>query len=242
MSGRGGGPHEPEGSSILVVEDDFRTADTIALYLRHAGFRVAVAHDGKAGLERATREPFDLVVLDRMLPGVEGDRICERIRSSSTVPVIMVTARVGERERLEGFDLGADDYVVKPFSPRELVARVRAVLRRVALGRERARGVVRAGSITLDPETHEAWRGPRRLELSPTEFRLLHALAAAPGRIFSRRELVDRALPGHDVTERTVDAHVKNLRRKLDPDRERPSRIRTVTGRGYQLLREAPDA
>ena len=234
---------EERSAAILVVEDDFRTADTVALYLRHAGFQVAVAHDGEVGLERALRESFDLVVLDRMLPGVDGDRICARIRSSSAVPIIMVTARVGERERLEGFDLGADDYLVKPFSPRELVARVRAILRRAELRAERDRGVVRAGSLSLDPEAAEAWDGGRRLDLSPTEFRLLQTLAAAPGRVFSRRELIDRALPGEgSATERTVDAHVKNLRRKLDPPDATRSRIRTVLGRGYQLPRDDPRA
>lgn len=227
-------------ATILLVEDDPGTADTVALYLRHDGHRVDVVRDGAVALERARQATFDLLVLDRMLPGVDGDAICREVRTRSDAPILVLSALAEERDRLEGFELGADDYVVKPFSPREVVARVRALLRRAPPG-ETATRVVRAGRIALDAERAEAWIGPRRLDLSPTEFRLLEAFVGAPGRVFSRDELVDRAVTGgDDVDPRVVDAHVKNLRRKLDPDRRGPSLIRTVFGRGYALEREVP--
>lgn len=230
-------------ASILVVEDDPGTADTVALYLRHEGHRVEVARDGRTGLDRARQVGFDLLIVDRMLPGLDGDALCREIRGESDVPVIMLTARTEERDRLEGFDLGADDYVSKPFSPRELIARVRVLLRRAEKQRARRRGVLTVGSLTIDPEGGAAFRASRALALSPTELRLLATLAAAPGRVFSRRELLDRAVAGaHDVDERVVDAHVKNLRRKLDPERGGPSLVETVFGRGYKLVRDiGPD-
>lgn len=230
-------------ASILVVEDDPGTADTVALYLRHEGHRVEVARDGRTGLDRALQVDFDLLIVDRMLPGLDGDALCRRVRRTSDVPVIMLTARTEERDRLEGFDLGADDYVSKPFSPRELMARVRVLLRRAQTQRARRRGVLTVGPLTIDPEAGAAFRGSRDLALSPTELRLLATLAAAPGRVFSRRELLERAVEGaREVDERVVDAHVKNLRRKLDPERSGPSLVDTVFGRGYKLVRGAgPD-
>jgi DNA-binding response OmpR family regulator len=243
----------PPGSSILFVEDDVKTADTLALYLRHDGHVVTVARDGAEGLERATRERYDLVILDRMLPAIEGVEVCARIRERSDVPVIVLTAVAGERDRLDGFAAGADDYVVKPFSPRELVARVRAVLRRAEAGAERRAGVLRLGALTLDDAGHAAALAGDALPLSPTEYRLLRALAGAPGRVFSRRELVERALlPGSGAEERVIDSHVKNLRQKLaratgpppPPTRGArlaPPRIRTVFGVGYKLVDPARD-
>jgi len=225
--------------SVLVVEDDFKTADTVALYLRHGGFRVAVARDGVHGLDLATQEPFDLVVLDRMLPGLDGVELCRRLRARSEVPVIMLTALVEEEDRLEGFRAGVDDYVSKPFSPRELLARAEAVLRRVGIQRGHRRGTVRVGRLAIDPEGHGAWFGERPLDLSPTEFRLLLTLASAPGKVFERQELADRALPeGGTADLRTVDAHIKNLRRKLDTEGQ-PSCIATVFSIGYRLSAEA---
>jgi len=225
--------------TALVIEDDYKTADTVSLYLRHGGFRVTVAHDGSRGLELATRESFDLVVLDRMLPGVDGVELCRRLRRDSNAPVIMLTAMVEEEDRLEGFQAGVDDYVTKPFSPRELLARAEAVLRRTGLREGHRRSLIRVGRLALDPAGHTAWLGERELELSPTEFRLLQAMAAAPGKVFERQELADRALPEGGAPDlRTVDAHIKNLRRKLD-SADGPSCIVTVFGIGYRLSAEA---
>ena len=223
----------PPRASILLVEDDVKTADTVALYLRHGGHRVAVERDGVGGLERVTTEVFDLVVLDRMLPRLDGGEVLKRMRRVTDVPVILLTAMAGERDRLDGFRAGADDYVTKPFSPRELVARVDAMLRRTGVSGRRGR-VVQVGQLRLDPEAHWARVGPELLDLSPTEFRLLRCLAEAHHRTFTRAELVDRALSG-DPDDRVVDSHVKNLRRKLSAVGADPGWIRTVFGRGYQL-------
>jgi DNA-binding response OmpR family regulator len=225
-------------ASILVVEDDAKTADTVALYLRHGGHRVTVERDGAEGLRRARNEPFDLVVLDRMLPGLEGGEILLRLRRVSDVPVILLTAMAGERDRLDGFRAGADDYVVKPFSPRELVARVDATLRRTGVS-GRVSHAVQVGSLLVDPDAHVARIGDAELDLSPTEFRLLLRLAEAPNRTFSRRELVDRVLEG-PADERVVDSHVKNVRRKIGGVGADPRWIRTVFGRGYKLAVPEP--
>lgn len=225
----------PAPASILVVEDEIKTADTVALYLRHGGHRVTVVRDGAEALRRATDEPWDLLILDRMLPGLEGSELLRRLREASDLPVILLTAMSGELDRLEGFRAGADDYVVKPFSPRELVARVEALLRRVGVSGRTSRGI-RVGPLSIDPESHDVRVGARALDLSPTEFRLLHCLAEAPNRTFSRSELVERALEG-SAEERVVDSHVKNLRRKLEGIGADPGWIATVFGRGYKLRR-----
>lgn len=222
-------------ASILVVEDEFKTADTVALYLRHGGHRVTVLRDGAEALRRAMDEPWDLLVVDRMLPGLEGTELLGRLREVSDVPVILLTAMSGELDRLDGFRAGADDYVVKPFSPRELVARVDALLRRTGVGARTPRGI-RFGPLVVDPEAHTARIGEAALELSPTEFRLLLRLAEAPNRTFSRAELVDRVLEG-PAEERVIDSHVKNLRRKLQGAGAEPGWIATVFGRGYKLAR-----
>ena len=227
---------------ILVVEDDRKTADTVALYLRHEGFEVTLTANGSEGARLGAELPFDLCVLDRMLPGADGLTICRAIRERSSVPVIMLTAMVSEEERLQGFAAGVDDYVTKPFSPRELMARVRAVLRRTHLQREARVGIVRVGGLILDHERREARLHDRTLDMSPTEFRLLYVLAKSAGRVFTRDELAERALPeGSEATARTIDAHVKNLRRKLDGEdaSERASHIDTVFGVGYRLNAEA---
>jgi len=219
---------------ILVVEDDAKAAGLIRLYLEHAGYPVETAGDGRAALERARREPVPrLIVLDIMLPHVDGFEVCRRLRAESDVPIILVTARVEEDDRLAGLDLGADDYVSKPFSPRELVARVRAVLRRTPSEEPQGPPIERAG-VRLDPGSHQVRVNGEQVDLTPREFRLLHALMRAPGRAFARQELVERAL-GHDFAglDRTIDAHVKNLRRKLgagDTDW-----IETVPGVGYRF-------
>lgn len=224
------------GASVLVVEDDRKTADTIALYLRHEGFSVTVASDGIEGRHRAGSEAYDLIVVDRMLPGVDGIEVCRHLRTVADTPVIMLTALIEEQERLEGFAVGVDDYVAKPFSPRELVARAHAVLRRAGAQRARREGSVRVGVLLLAGATREAWLGERALGLSPTEFRILWTLAAAPGRVLTRDDLAERALRGGSETDpRTVDVHIKNLRRKLGGETAAETYIETVFALGYRL-------
>jgi DNA-binding response OmpR family regulator len=237
------------GRSILVVEDDRKTSALVRLYLENAGFEVAAAFDGRQALAAARARRPDLVVLDVMLPQVDGLAVCRTLRAESAVPVILLTARSTERDKLDGLDLGADDYVTKPFSPRELVARVRAVLRRSA-PRERldGPGELRFRDFAIDLARREVSAAGRPVSLSPTEFRLLEVLARSPGRAFTRAELVERAFGwDYDGMERTVDAHVKNLRRKLGPrgprgsgeDRPEPgSWIETVYGVGYRFAGE----
>ena len=223
---------------ILVVDDDAKTVASVRLYLEHAGCEVVSAADGREALVRAEAAPKpDLIVLDLMLPGLDGFEVCRRLREISDVPIIMLTARSTEEDRLEGLDLGADDYVIKPFSPRELAARVRAVLRRVPGGAEGP--PVRVGDLVVDAARHEVTRAGASIELTPREFRLLEALARAPGRAFSRAELLDRAFGADsEALDRTIDAHVVNLRRKLEADRQGPPLIETVFGVGYRLRRD----
>jgi DNA-binding response OmpR family regulator len=215
-------------SRILVVEDDPRTSASVALYLRHAGYDVDVAASGPEALERAAATAPDLLVLDVMLPGLDGIDVCRALRARSNVAIIMLTARTVEEDRLRGLEAGADDYVTKPFSPRELVARVGAVLRRAKPSRQ----PLRIGDVEIDPELREVRRGGRTV----TEFKLLDVLISVPGRAFTREELAERAFGhDHDALERTIDAHIMNLRRKLERDRARPSVIVTVFGTGYRL-------
>jgi DNA-binding response OmpR family regulator len=223
-------------SRILVVDDDPKTVSSLRLYLEHAGFDVLVASDGRQALARArSSPPPDLVVLDLMLPHVDGLTVCRTLRGESDVPIIMLTARTTEEDRLEGLDLGADDYVPKPFSPRELVARVRAVLRRTPSGTLDARPI-RVGRLTIDPARREVKVGAKPVDLTPREFRLLEVFARAPGRAFTREELVERAFgPDYEALDRTIDAHVMNLRRKIEPDPTDPIYIQTVFGIGYRF-------
>jgi DNA-binding response OmpR family regulator len=228
------GSQSPTGARVLVVEDDRRIAEVISLYLRHAGHRVFTEHDGSAALARIATERFDLLVLDRMLPGVDGLEICRAVRAASGAMVMIVSARTLEEERLEGFDVGADDYVTKPFSPRELVARVAALLRRAPLD---AGDTIVAGDLVIDRASRRITAAGRELECTPSEFALFEALAAKPGRVWSRAALLDRMSGGDgDALERTVDVHVRNARRKLaalDPHPQ--ARIETVLGAGYRL-------
>ncbi len=216
---------------ILIVEDEPKLAALLADYLRAAGYETACLADGLAVAPSVRAHPPDLVLLDLMLPGRDGLDVCRELRTFSQVPVVMVTARVEEIDRLLGLELGADDYVCKPFSPREVVARVRAVLRRAH--RPPADGVP---GLVIDDDGYRAIYDGHALDLTPVEFRLLRALAAHPGRVFSRDQLLDHLYPDHRVvTDRTVDSHVKNLRRKLEqvrPDREL---IRSIYGVGYKL-------
>jgi DNA-binding response OmpR family regulator len=228
---------------ILVVEDDPKTLDSVRLYLEHAGFEVIPAIDGRTALQLATAVPApDLLVLDRMLPHVDGLTICRTVRERSDVPIILLTARTTEEDRLEGLDEGADDYISKPFSPRELVARVRAVLRRFPAG-ARERPAIAIAGLSIDPARHEVRVRGGIVALTPREFLLLETLARAPGRAFTREDLATRAF-GHEygALERTIDAHVLNLRRKIERDPARPKLICTVFGVGYRFTDVRADA
>jgi DNA-binding response OmpR family regulator len=224
---------------VLVVEDEPEIADAVRQYLEKDGYAVAVAGDGERALAEFARLRPDLVLLDLMLPGVDGWEVARRIRQQATTPIIMLTARSAEVDKLLGLELGADDYITKPFSPREVVARVRAVLRR-ARGAEPAAEVLRIHDLEIDPLRLEVRRGGVSVSLTPTEFKLLHVLARHPGRVFTRMQLIDQvqgyAFEGY---ERTVDAHIKNLRRKLEPDPRRPRYVLTVHGVGYRFADEA---
>jgi DNA-binding response OmpR family regulator len=218
---------------ILVVDDDVKTVAAVRLYLEHGGYAVDVASDGPTALQKArAAPPPDLVVLDRMLPGLDGLAICRTLRRESRLPVILLTARTTEADRLEGLDVGADDYVSKPFSPRELVARVRAVLRRTRAEDEADAPPIEAGLLRIVPARREVSVGGEPVDLTPREFALAAALARRPGRVFTRQELRERAFgPDSDALDRTVDAHVMNLRRKLGD----AVRVETVFGVGYKL-------
>jgi len=220
---------------ILVVDDEKKIVSLVRAYLEREGYAVLAAGDGRSALELARHDRPDLMVLDLMLPEIDGLEVCRQLRRESNVPIIMLTARDEESDKLVGLELGADDYVTKPFSPRELMARIRAVLRRVAAPVEEDR--VTLGGLVIDARSHEAcWRGAA-LRLTRTEFALLEVMARQPGRAFTRLQLLD-AVQGaaYEGYERTIDAHVKNLRRKLEPClREGECRITTVYGVGYKL-------
>jgi len=222
------------GKRVLVVDDDAKTVELVKLYLKRDGYRVLTACDGIEALRLAREGHPDLIVLDLMLPGIDGLEICRTLRTESDVPVIMLTAKTTDQDKLVGLDLGADDYITKPFSPRELAARVRAVLRR--LPGERGPAEIKHGELTVNFLKHEAFLEGKPLNLTTVEFKLLAALIKEPGRVFSRAQLIENAL-GHDFEgfDRTVDVHVLNLRRKLEPDPSHPEYIKTVYGAGYKL-------
>ena len=221
--------------TVLVVEDELKIARLVRDYLHQAGFAVLEAADGASALSLARSEKPDMVVLDLGLPEMDGLDVTRRLRATSSVPIIMLTARSEESDRIVGLELGADDYIVKPFSPKELVARIRAVLRRAdaTLG---GGEVVRAGPLTIDLPKMRVTVGEDEVELTATEFQVLVTLARHPGRIYTRAQLLD-ALHGvsFESYERSVDAHIKNLRRKLEPDSRRPQLILTVYGVGYKF-------
>jgi len=224
--------------TILVVDDEPKIVRLARDYLEHAGFSVLSAHDGKAALAVARFDKPDLIVLDLGLPEMDGLDVTRALRKNSNVPIIMLTARAEEADKLIGLELGADDYITKPFSPKELVARVRAVFRRIdaaGAGRE----TIRAADLTLDVPRLRATVGDHDVELTPTEFELLATLARQPGRIFTRGQLLDAV---HGVAfesyERAIDAHIKNIRRKIEPNPRQPRYILTVYGVGYKLADE----
>ena len=225
---------------ILVVDDDVKAVELVKLYLSRDGYRVMTANDGLEALRLAQESHPDLIVLDLMLPGMDGLEICRTIRRESDVPIIMLTARTTDEDKLTGLGMGADDYVTKPFSPRELAARVRAVLRR--LPGERGPDEIKYGEITINFKKHEVFLGGIPLNLTPVEFKLLGVLVKEPGRVFSREQLIEDAL-GFDFEgfNRTIDVHILNLRRKLEPEPGRPKYIKTVYGAGYKFLEHGSD-
>ena len=222
--------------TVLVVEDELKIARVVRDYLADAGYEVIVAATGEAALSTARGAKPDLVVLDLGLPGVDGLDVARELRRSSRVPIVMLTARGEETDRVVGLELGADDYVVKPFSPKELVARVRAVLRRSSTTELLAEQPLRVGEVEIDPQRMRVSVGDRSVELTPTEFQLLTTLAREPGRVFTRGQLLD-AVHGVAIEsyERAIDAHVKNIRKKLEPEPGKPRYVLTVHGVGYRF-------
>jgi DNA-binding response OmpR family regulator len=222
---------------VLVAEDDPKQAHLLRIYLEREGHSVLVVGDGRAAVEQCrTRRP-DLVVLDIMLPGTDGITVCRILRAESAVPILLLTARTTEDDILHGLDSGADDYLTKPFSPKELVARARALLRRAGVTTASTAAVLTVGDLEVDPHRFEIRVAGRQVQLTAKEFSILEVLASEPGRVFTRAQLIDKAF-GFDqfVLERTVDAHVMNLRRKLEADPAGPRYVQTVYGRGYRLV------
>jgi DNA-binding response OmpR family regulator len=222
--------------TILVVEDEMRIARLVRDYLEHAGFEVVVTGDGESALASARGSRPDLVVLDLGLPGRDGLEVTRELRRTSNVPIVMLTARGDESDRIVGLELGADDYVVKPFSPKELVARVRAVLRRTESARGGGGELLRAADVEVDTAKMRVSVGGRTIDLTPTEFQLLATLIREPGRVFTRSQLLDAV---HGVAfesyERAIDAHVKNIRKKIESSPGRPTYLLTVHGVGYRF-------
>jgi len=223
---------------ILVVDDDAEIRQLLGDYLRKNGYAATTVADGKAMRAALTRVHIDLIVLDLMLPETSGWDVCRSVREIFKIPVIMLTARDDDSDKIAGLELGADDYVTKPFNPRELLARVLAVLRR-ASDQEQGQPRVTFGALIIDPERHEVYREGQPLALTPTEFELLRALSARPGRVFSRLQLLDlvqgEAFEGY---ERAIDSHIKNLRQKIEVNPRRPRYVLTVFGVGYKFAEQ----
>jgi two-component system alkaline phosphatase synthesis response regulator PhoP len=228
------------GKRVLVVDDDEKTVELVKLYLNRDGYKVLTAYNGTEALRLARESRPDLIVLDLMLPGIDGLEVCRTLRGESDVPIIMLTAMTTDEDKLAGLDLGADDYVTKPFSPRELAARVRTVLRR--LPGERGPDEIRYGNLAMNFLKREASIDDRPLGLTEMEFKLLGVMIKEPGRVFSRAELIDKAL-GYNFEgfDRTIDVHILNLRRKLEPDPAHPVYIKTMYGAGYKLSEVTDD-
>jgi len=222
---------------ILVVDDEVQIVRVLRGYLEKAGFAVLTANDGREGLRLARQERPDLVILDLMLPGMDGLDVCRALRKDSELPIIMLTARVEETDRLIGLELGADDYVTKPFSPREVVARVRAVLRRARPDAPLAQDeVLHLGELHLDTARRMLAAGQRQVELTPSEFEILRVMLSSPGRVFSRAQLLEAAQGvTYEGYERTIDTHIKNLRQKIEEHPRRPRYLLTVHGVGYKI-------
>lgn len=224
---------------ILVAEDDPHISSLVKAYLEREGFSVLIAADGEEALRLAKKEQPAIIVLDLMLPEVDGWEVCRRLREKSEVPILILSARGEEVDRLVGFGIGADDYVVKPFSPRELTERVKAILRRTRSGRDQNSAPLEIHGLLLDPKKRKVTLRGEALALTETEFRLLHLLMNHPGHVFSRSALLDHLNPrGEMVVERTVDVHVGNLRQKLGESSRQPGYIETVRGVGYRFTED----
>jgi len=232
-----------ETQPVLIIEDDQKTANLVSLYLDKEGFKSIIAQDGREGLKLAERHNPTLVILDLMLPQIDGWEVCREIRRRSDVPILMLTARGDEIDRVAGLTLGADDYVVKPFSPRELVARVKAILRRGRIDPTAAQSVLAYGDLLLDREKRKLCVAGRQVFLTRNEYALLEALMARPGKTFTRDELLKRLYPKGEahVIDRVIDVHIGKLRQKIEKDPGNPSHIITVHGIGYQYAEESID-
>lgn len=224
------------GKKILVVDDEKKITEIVSAYLERDNFSVITAYDGKEALEAVKKYSPDLIILDLMLPEISGWEVCQTLRKDSNIPVIMLTARDETTDKIVGLELGADDYVTKPFDAKELVSRVKAVLRRYEGHTTETRKKIHAGDLTIDIEKRLITRGEQNIELTPIEFDLLQLLAAHPGRVYSRLQLLD-SIQGdaYEGYERTIDSHIKNLRKKIEPEPENPKYIITVYGVGYKM-------
>jgi len=223
--------------TILVVEDEAAIADAVAYALEAEGFEVERAEDGEQALEHARQRPYDLVVLDLRLPKISGIEVCRTLRTESAIPILMLTAKDSELDRVVGLEVGADDYVTKPFSMAELMSRVRAILRRRRLDQTAAEPVRRIGGLELDLVRHEVRTDGQTARLTPSEFKLLAFLASEPERVFTRREIMQHLWESDYVgDERSSDMHISNLRRKIERDPDKPERVVTVRGVGYKLV------
>ncbi len=221
---------------ILVVEDEPEIAEVVKAYLTREGFQVEVQSDGAAAVSAAERELPSLMIVDVGLPEMNGFEVYRKVSERARIPTIFLTARSDEIDRIVGLELGADDYVLKPFSPRELVARVRAVLRRLTAGPSTGSGhILRVHDLAIDLDAHDVRRADTHIELTPAEFRILSALAAEPGRVFTRAQLLDKLEDDGGIYERTLDRHINNLRKKLEPHPEQPIYVMTVYGVGYKM-------
>ena len=229
-------PLNQDQHAILIVEDDLNTASLVATYLQREGFTTLIARDGRQALQLAERKKPGFIILDVMLPGLEGWDVCRELRKFSEVPILFLTAREEEIDRILGLSLGADDYVVKPFSPRELVERVKAILRRVHKAPSLNSAALSCGPLTLNPVEHRVTLDGRQVELTAAEFRLLHSLMQTPGKVFSRDELLERFCQhGENVIDKVIDVHIGKLRQKLGDDPTQPRFIETVRGFGYRF-------
>ncbi len=222
---------------VLIVDDDAKIVELVKLYLNRDGYGVITAYDGTTALKLARESHPDLIVLDIMLPGIDGLEICHILRQESAVPIVLLTARTTEQDRILGLDMGADDYIIKPFSPKELAARVRAVFRRTAAdAQDMGPQELKFGKLSVNFLKHEAYLADKSINLTPVEFKLLAVMIREPNRVFSRGQLIEKVL-GYDFDgfDRTIDVHILNLRRKLEPDAGRPTFIKTVYGSGYKF-------
>lgn len=223
---------------VLVVDDEERIVGIVRAYLEKEGYRVLTARDGQEALAVFQRERPNLVLLDLMLPKISGWDVCRELRRTSDVPVLMLTARDDDTDKIVGLELGADDYITKPFNPKELVARVRAVLRRVRPAQPAS--VLSRGDLVIDVDRHEVRRAGEPIALTPTEFALLEALAGNPGRVYTRLQLLERVQgEAYEGYERAIDSHIKNLRQKIEPDPRKPQYVLTVFGIGYKFAEQA---